>query len=195
MNQTRRFRLSDAIVLVAALAISMAIHRTYWTLLHYHPPQAAFDPRWLISEIVGASTIYVLILALTLVILARVSPRPHREVLAIRPGFMACLVLLAASAPMAILSPMSDLGEMPGLPFDILTVRTIRKVFIVGGIAVASCWFTMAMGRRWAPEPSWIDRLGRIIGLYAISAYPLRLLLTSAIEHLDRIMSIVPQSP
>jgi hypothetical protein len=35
----------------------------------------------------------------------------------------------------------------------------------LGGFAVAICWATLALGGRWRAEPSWIDRLGRIVGV------------------------------
>ena len=36
------------------------------------------------------------------------------------------------------------------------------------GLAVASAWLLLAIGKRWQSEPSWIDRLGRFMGFYWI---------------------------
>ena len=33
------------------------------------------------------------------------------------------------------------------------------------GLAVLASWVTLVAGRRWRPEPSWVDRLGRALGL------------------------------
>jgi predicted transporter len=35
---------------------------------------------------------------------------------------------------------------------------------------VVATWSMMALDRRWRPEPSWIDRTGRLIGIYWITA-------------------------
>jgi hypothetical protein len=32
--------------------------------------------------------------------------------------------------------------------------------------SVAAAWALLAADRRWRPEPSWIDRAGRLVGLY-----------------------------
>lgn len=34
----------------------------------------------------------------------------------------------------------------------------------LGGLAVTAAWMTLVAGRRWRPEPSWADRLGRAVG-------------------------------
>jgi hypothetical protein len=38
----------------------------------------------------------------------------------------------------------------------------------IGG-SVGAAWLILALGRRWDPEPGWIDRLGRILGCIAIA--------------------------
>jgi hypothetical protein len=38
------------------------------------------------------------------------------------------------------------------------------------GFAVAGAWLALALGGRWRPEPSWIDRLGRAVGWLWIAA-------------------------
>jgi hypothetical protein len=32
------------------------------------------------------------------------------------------------------------------------------------GAAVFWCWLTMALSGRWRPEPTWVDRLCRLLG-------------------------------
>jgi hypothetical protein len=36
------------------------------------------------------------------------------------------------------------------------------------GLAVSVSWMTMLVGRRWRAEPSWVDRLGRSLGVFWI---------------------------
>jgi hypothetical protein len=40
------------------------------------------------------------------------------------------------------------------------------------GCAVAAAWIVQATGGRWRSEPSWIDRMGRILGIYWIATIP-----------------------
>ena len=41
----------------------------------------------------------------------------------------------------------------------------------LGGYAVAA-WLTLAIGRRWRPEPSWVNRWGRAIGVFWLLMIP-----------------------
>ena len=45
------------------------------------------------------------------------------------------------------------------LNFDVYVLSTL------GGFAVAVAWATLALTRRWRPDPTWPDRLGRLVGL------------------------------
>jgi hypothetical protein len=38
---------------------------------------------------------------------------------------------------------------------------------------VATAWLMLALSGRWRSEPSWIDRLGRIIGVFWVGLLPL----------------------
>ncbi len=42
------------------------------------------------------------------------------------------------------------------------------------GFGVVAVWGTMALARRWRPEPGWIDRAGRVIGWLWIALIPIR---------------------
>jgi hypothetical protein len=45
------------------------------------------------------------------------------------------------------------------------------------GFSVAVAWLTLTLGGRWRPEPSWIDRMGRVLGFYFIAIIPLAILI------------------
>jgi hypothetical protein len=51
---------------------------------------------------------------------------------------------------------------------------TVKTTFAGGTVALA--WACLALARRWEAEPSWVDRLGRFLGMTAISAGLLALL-------------------
>jgi hypothetical protein len=45
------------------------------------------------------------------------------------------------------------------------------------GYAVAAAWLTLAIGRRWRPEPTWVDRSGRAIGFFWLLMIPMYMLI------------------
>jgi hypothetical protein len=84
-----------------------------------------------------------------------------------RPGMVACLAS-AASWPVAgafalgfhrFLRGSPWAGGWNTLNFDVYILSTL------GGFAVAVAWATLALNRRWRNEPTWSDRLGRVVGL------------------------------
>jgi hypothetical protein len=40
-------------------------------------------------------------------------------------------------------------------------------------VAILGAWSALAICGRWSPEPSWIDRLGRILGVFWIVKFPI----------------------
>jgi hypothetical protein len=97
-----------------------------------------------------------LIIGLTLaVIVMRLRrPRPDWRTLATQPGFVACIA--------------GPLGFLIFLEASYLDATIKPELAIAGTVAVA--WVVLAVSRRWAAEPSWIDRLGRFLGVSWIVA-------------------------
>jgi hypothetical protein len=50
--------------------------------------------------------------------------------------------------------------------------RIIDKCATAGAVGgtVAVAWVLLALSRQWTAEPSWLDRMGRLIGALAIVA-------------------------
>jgi len=119
-------------------------------------------------------TIWPFLLAwtLTVLVLRFRRPRPPRRVLMRQPGFVAgCAVTLATALtfwPLLV-------GLLAGIPtVDIRTRLPSRFWAELGtgdgaaeaiGLAVVTAWLTLILTRGWHPEPTWIDRLGRILGV------------------------------
>jgi hypothetical protein len=78
-------------------------------------------------------------------------PRPPMHSLVRQPGFAAC------AAPVAC-------------------YLTVLPWFLVAA-ATPLAWFFLAVTRRWAAEPTWIDRLGRILGTLLMVSLPAHLVL------------------
>ena len=94
---------------------------------------------------------------------------------AAEPGSIACL--MTSLAFLAILGPvfaenaiqyLTDTGL--GRSFWLARSFKIRElVVIAGGTAVAAGWLLLALGGRWRPVRSWLDRCGRTIGIARIA--------------------------
>jgi hypothetical protein len=59
-------------------------------------------------------------------------------------------------------------GWLHFLFFGRLVDGTVRLISAGGTVEVA--WAGIVLGRMWKPEPSWIDRMGRALGVAAILA-------------------------
>jgi hypothetical protein len=140
------------------------------------------------SEFLLLATPSAVSMTLALLVLRLRRPRPVWRRLARQPGLMACLALVVAwgcSVVFTVLHLIAVDGfsiEAAGGQFaDTFSwLEVFSKVGrMLGGFAVAICWSTLAVGGRWRAEPSWIDRLGRIVGVAWIvmgmaAAYELR---------------------
>lgn len=197
----RRFLLSDAIVLVLATAVGLAVVRPYYAtmkLLDWAPPIGPAPPfnGW-IKGLWGCLVLAApLAMAWTLAILAlRLRrPRDRWRRLVRQPGLvaglMAALVLawrLAGFATMCarlIDRPHLNIltvkslglgGTWGGWPPDHLLFETDHFLDTMAtiGVAVASAWLLLLATGRWSPERSWIDRAGRALGGFWIACLPL----------------------
>ena len=101
-------------------------------------------------------------------------PRPRRRRLMRQPGAVACTVAtnvflitsLGITAAVAIryLSVWRfSVWAMYFLPLYFHCAYGIRLPTLMGA-GVTCGWATLALGGRWHPEPSWIDRAGRLVG-------------------------------
>jgi hypothetical protein len=109
-------------------------------------------------------------------------PRPDRSQLVRRPGVMACLQVGIVAGLVTCLGLARYLGApQPGAVEEIVGYCA---VFVSGlsGLAVAVCWITMAMLGLWRPEASWVDRLGRVLGMAWIAILPFVLLFAFLME-------------
>ena len=202
MATGRRFLLSDAIVLVLATAVGLAVVRPYYatmTLLDWAPPipQAAPFNGW-IKGLWGCLVLAApLVMAWTLAILALRLRRPRdRWIRLVRqPGLVAGLMAASVLAwrllgfatmyPRVIGRPRLNIltvrsGALSGIwgggwPPDHLLFETdhFLDTMAIIGVAVASSWILLLASGRWRPERSWIDRAGRVLGWFWIAALPL----------------------
>ena len=103
--------------------------------------------------------------------------RPSTRQLTIRPGPSACL---AATLAMLIVVPlsstMSRINLASGLPISVRLQAYLGHALTFQraecGVAVATTWLALILGRRWRPRPEALDRAGCLLGIYWIATIP-----------------------
>jgi len=111
--------------------------------------------------------------ALTLIVLF--TPGTNRRRVRGRPGVMSCflaaIIFILAGLALAVFALVTTgLGGN-----EQVTELGLYGLPIIIGLAVASCWITMALLGQWRPEPTWVDRLGRVLGTAWITSLPFTL--------------------
>jgi hypothetical protein len=184
----RRFKVLDAMILVAATAIGLALTQRLspGTLTLSYDPIGPMSARWgspwtardwALWAVKTSLNRYhyflplVATLTLTVLSLRMAPPRPRRARLFRQPGVVACLAAVCG------------LGLWVPLP-AILAMRATRRedpplalFAIAAASAVGASWLILWMGRRWRAEAGWIDRAGRALGVVWLVRIPLGLLL------------------
>lgn len=169
----RRFTLLDIAILVAASACGLAVVGWLNSLIKGQDAGniLGYLVRLYVSRQFGEAGTIAVMLALpmmaawtmALIPLRLIRPRPRFRRLACQPGWMACCAVVLAlgiaaaisGAVLAIQGRAQALSLLEGSP--VLTLAF--------GPAVLASWMALILGRRWRPEPSWVDRLGRILGV------------------------------
>ena len=198
----RRFTIADGTVLVAATAVGCAL--IHAAVPGMKPREVVAALGQLVAggmplpEVAGAileltAVLVVPCLAawtLALAVLGVRRLRPRRRRLSRRPGVMACLVAALALVPVTVPALLWALcaSRSPNVGLWALfasrspnvgreAVFALCAVFgsVQAGAAILACWATMALAGRWRPEPTWIDRLGRLLGVAWLALAPLQL--------------------
>jgi hypothetical protein len=154
----RKPNLLDVMTLIAALAIGLGLGRA--VIIEGRPSRPLPQSFWWMQalQIIHHGTLAcVLMLSLAFLIVRLRRPRPPRRDLVKQPGLVACLG--------AMVMPVTGFGGL------ILAAEPLRlsNAFIflstLGASGVVCGWGVLCLNRAWRPEPTWIDRLGRMLGL------------------------------
>jgi hypothetical protein len=176
----RRFTVLDAMILTGALAIACwsGLQELVWSLdPHLYGPQPWSWPR-LARITLKRTAPFASVVTMALLFLRLLQPRPSVSRLARQPGFVACLaapLVLFVGGSMTfsgvsrnIYLPWRGLHFTDYFPY---LFQPFERAEV--GFAVAASWLVLIVGRRWRPEPSWIDRCGRAAGAYWIMLVPI----------------------
>ncbi len=197
MSERRKFTLRDLMIVVAALALSFwlwpiwppFVQSHYKDLIQRSPVLAAARfARWILNGQpmdVRNLTIQpmVAIWTLTALLLELLHFRPPLRRLARQPGFAACCAVAMVIALVGSMNlALSYNSYSPAAPFGVRVHDTLASALAFGhgqcGAAVAAVWLTLALTGRWRPRPDWLDRAGRILGIFWIAIIFLVLLET-----------------
>jgi len=180
MLSRRPFTIGDSMALVAATALGLALDRWRTTELVLSSDGATGvsigASHWLHVLNNGHPSCFVVTLALVLIPLRWMRPHSSERRLIRQPGAVACLAIIGTIAVnIAILllgGAINAWTHRPDSPRTVYSnwyywdqaVRWVPK-------GVIGAWAALALGGRWSPEKSWIDRLGTALGLYWIAIY------------------------
>jgi hypothetical protein len=178
---TRPFRIVDGMVLVAATAIAFAIVRPRWPASRMgFSTFGGHWEQWLFVWMHQVVPFPALWSFAVFVIAWRDRCKGQRPTVR-SAGIVACYAATAALAVASLISSafhvihfLEDHGVIPKIlshpthqlsPFDNAPLEELI------GAAVLGAWSALAAIRRWRAEPSWIDRLGQLLGVFWIGLF------------------------
>jgi hypothetical protein len=178
-SSPRKFTLFDAMVLIAAAAIALLPVRLFLSAfaglseslsLAYRIVEFAFVADALVCPLALSLSLAVFVLRLR-------KPRPGLPRVFRQPGMAACtavlvycLLFLIATLISLFLSYFASglfLNHM-FLQFNFAIWLLVLPMSMMG-ITVAAVWILLWLIGAWRPEPSWIDRAGRAVGIYWVA--------------------------
>ena len=177
----RRFNLGDLMIVVVAVAVGCGAVRAFVPdSFEYVSPSNRIDEThlalvaWYFRCRVGLMllTIGLMVASGAVLVLRLRRPRPGRRRLMRQPGWVACLAASAAGALTLLVlgakryaDGLSDLGEALLTATLALEDGPFARLIHVSAAAVLVGWLVLALGGTWAAERSWVDRLGRAVGV------------------------------
>jgi len=186
----RRFRVLDVMILVAATAIACPVGlwiaqqfsaEIFWSGL-YKDFLSLFDSSdgdgMILEEAVALGGFFFLLFApfaaawtIALALIQLAGRREPLRSLANRPGaaaiFPAGITCAFVSVILVLKYHINDFYN-PHSPFSLELMFLLLPMLV--GASVSGSWMMLLIGRRWNAEPSWIDRLGRALGVFWVIA-------------------------
>jgi hypothetical protein len=169
-----RFTLADAMILVAATTPGLILIRIAvgFGLFTFPPPQKNPPGREFLENLSLGGSCVLLSLSLAVLILTARRARGELRHASEGPGFVACLVVLAASVlPLAYFA--REVMESHGFIENITTPYSnmFARLADGAGLMIMGAWLALAMVGRWRPQPTWTDRLGCVVGACWVLLY------------------------
>jgi hypothetical protein len=170
----RRFTLMDAVVLIAATAVSLVPVRLY--LEGPWPPPLTLDDWSLGSLWTSAAALSRLLspfavgLCLALPLLRVTEARPEWRRVMAQPGMVACIATVMATVLLLLKIVITHYyyhQSKWGPPVPTIGPFLLRSPW--NGEVVAVAWTILWLSGSWRPVSNWIDRTGRLLGIYWVT--------------------------
>jgi hypothetical protein len=164
---SRHLTMADLAILVVGVAISLWLFR-----FSQEDLAATFGSGWekaLASRVSLGFAQLCLPFSASLVAARMIPLRPRWRVVFRQPGTVASLAILAHML-FVVLSFSWNVYLRPiiGLAYYVPHFNTYLTANWECGAWVGVAWATLTLSGTWRPEPSWIDRTGRLLGVFAI---------------------------
>jgi hypothetical protein len=166
-----KFRISDVLILVAATAVGCSLVErealgAFWEIgqnsrSYYHASVAV--------GIAASPVLLAWTLAATVIRLRR--PRPRFRLLVRQPGAIACLLISAFVPVLFAFSLVNVYRISHWRPGQAIPNQCFGSLIYRLPLVVLAAWITLWLNGRWRPEPSAIDRFGRLLGVGWIALY------------------------
>lgn len=172
----RPFTIADAMILIAATAVGLAWSLSFWKL--FSATIKPFDGTWAaVQQKVGEFTIPTmpcLICGTVALLIVRLrAPRPSWRRMSRQPGASASLAasLTILGTLFVTLGIVTYVVSRDGVPlgFWAMLPSVLMEFFVYFapfvGFGVGIAWAMLGIQRRCRCETSWIDRMGRVMGV------------------------------
>jgi hypothetical protein len=162
LDRGKRFGLFDAMVFTMATAVGLGLARAVVPELTSQPFKELFsstDQASIVALALAVPCIACWTLTLVGICLLRSGTPRWRRMR--QPGFVAGIALILSVTLGAIPWVMLLLNGAGGIDGQDLVLLAPLQV----GPAIMTAWSIHLLSRRWRPERSWIDRLGRALAL------------------------------
>jgi hypothetical protein len=163
----RRFTLADGLISIAAVAAGLGI-ATFHADLHRRD-MGNFDAVSAVDLTLKSIYWTALLMMIALIPMRLRRPRPPMRRVRRQPGFIACVAVGLATAFVILDWAPSVFGAHSDW-FVAKFLSIISSARTIGPI-VATAWLVLGLSGRWQCESTWIDRLGRILGIAWIIGY------------------------
>jgi hypothetical protein len=175
----RPFGLTDAMMCVVAAAVGLWVNQRNWVsfVARWQRPVDSHDT---LEHVLDLVTPHLAAMTIAVFAVRMRAPRPPLCRLARQPGLVACAVALSALLVIAcwvgVTTAMGravEFSEHATNDFEhsrgsfVLYPLSGRNLVVYGdriGFAVAGAWLWLWISGRWRAEPTWVDRLGRVMG-------------------------------
>ena len=163
-------KMADLAILIGGTALALGLWRMSWDDL-----SSRFNPgvKHLLAYRMALTIAPALLgFASALLALRLVPPRPRWILVFRQPGTSACVAILGQMLSIVLTFSwhvfLVPIVGSPIYPPRYVSYNTYLEANREAGAWVAVAWATLALARAWRPEPSWIDRAGRVLGVLAI---------------------------